>query len=88
MAWCVYIVRCKNKSLYTGITNNLERRLKQHLEGRGGYYTRSFGMEGLTYTEQCSTKSKALQRECQIKRWSRSKKLALIDGDMQLLKKL
>ena len=76
--WCVYILKCGNGSLYTGITNNLERRFKEHARGRGGHFTKSFGAKKILYSEQCADKSIALKREAQIKGWTRSEKLALI----------
>ena len=76
--WNVYILECKNKSLYTGITNNLNRRLKEHKQGKGGHYTRSFGANKLIYHETYTTKQQALKREAQIKSWTRKKKQALI----------
>ncbi len=85
--WYVYILECKNKFLYTGITNNLERRYKEHLK-RTTHYTGYNPPEKIAYKEPHLTKSQALKREAQIKRWTRRKKLALINGDLELLKKL
>ena len=79
--WYVYILECQNKALYTGVTNNIERRLKDHQAGNGGHYT-SYNRPGkILYTEVFPDRSKAENREQQIKRWSRTKKLALIKGD-------
>lgn len=86
--WHVYILKCGNGNLYTGITDNLERRFKEHARGKGGHFTKSFGAEKMLYSEQCSDKSVALKREAQIKGWTRREKLALIKGKMELLKKL
>jgi len=76
--WFVYIIECQDKSLYTGITNNLEKRFKDHLAGKGGNYTRSHKPKKLIYKEVVSSRSAALKREYQIKRWPREKKLHLI----------
>jgi putative endonuclease len=76
--WFVYILECKNKSLYTGMTSNLEKRFNAHVHGQGGRFTRSFGVTKLLYQENCATRSDALKREIQIKQWPRQKKLTLI----------
>jgi len=78
--WYVYILRCGNGSLYTGITDNLERRFKQHARGQGGHFTKAFGAEKILYSEQRRNKSSALKRESQIKSWTRTEKIALIKG--------
>ncbi len=80
--WYLYILQCANGSLYTGITNNLEKRLKAHQKGKGSWYTRVFGAEKILYTEECGDKSHAFKRELEIKRWPRKKKLMLIRGDL------
>lgn len=79
--WHIYIVRCSDNSLYTGITNNLEHRIKIHNDKKGGYYTRSRTPVKLIYEEPCDDRSKASQREYQIKTLSRKEKLALIRGN-------
>ena len=86
MPYLVYILECANKALYTGITNNLERRLEQHRSGKGGRYTSYNPGKRIRYQEKCETRSEATKREIQIKRWSRTKKLALIKGDKGFLK--
>ena len=88
IVWYVYLLECQNKDLYTGITDNLERRFARHAAGRGGHFTKSFGAKKILFSEEHSTKSEALKREAQIKGWTRKKKLALIAGDKELLKKL
>jgi len=75
--WVVYILKCENGSLYTGITNNLERRFKEHQIGKGGHYTSANRPIEIVYTEKHKTKSKALKREVEIKKWKRDKKLTL-----------
>jgi putative endonuclease len=79
--WYVYILECQDSSLYTGITNNLQRRLQEHQQGKGGCYTRSFGAKRLVYREGHPDRSQALKREAQIKGWPRSRKQALIKGE-------
>ena len=76
--WVLYILSCKDGSLYTGVTDNLERRLSQHNEGKGAKYTRGRGPLELVYTEIVSGKSEALKREHFIKKLPRSEKLDLI----------
>jgi putative endonuclease len=76
--WYVYIAQCGDDSLYTGITTDVEQRLKRHQRGRGSRYVRSKGAITLLYRELCHEKSAALRRELEIKAWSRQKKLALI----------
>jgi len=86
MPYFVYIIECSNKALYTGITNNLKRRFEQHKTGQGGHYTSYNPAVKLRYHEEYKTRSDAAKRECQIKKWSRTKKLALIKGDKGVLK--
>ena len=74
----VYILRCSDDSLYTGWTTNLERRLSEHNAGRGGRYTRMHRPVEMVFSEEHPTRSAAMQREAAIKRWNRSRKLALI----------
>jgi putative endonuclease len=76
--WFVYIVKCRNKSLYTGITNDIDRRLKAHNSGRGGSYTKAFGPVRLVWKERKKNKSYALKREIQIKNLKRAEKEVLI----------
>ena len=78
MKWIVYILECSDTSLYTGITNDLERRLEEHRTGRGAKYTKYRSPSRVRYTEYRSTKSAALTREAAIKALARSEKLALI----------
>ena len=75
----VYIIRCSDKSLYTGITNDLKRRFRQHKNKRGGHYTASHKVEKIVHTEKFGTRSGALKREAEIKSWPKKKKLALIN---------
>lgn len=75
--WCVYMLQCADGTLYTGITNDLEARLRSHAQGTGAKYTRGRGPFSVMHQECCASKSAALQREHQIKSLSRTKKLAL-----------
>lgn len=75
-----YILQCSDQSLYTGWTNNLEQRIKQHNAGKGGKYTRSRLPVRLVYYETFETKEEAMSREWHIKQLSKKDKLALIRG--------
>ncbi len=75
----VYLAECKDGSIYTGTTNDLARRLKQHQNKQGGRYTRSHAVTKILYTERFRTKSEALKREAEIKSWRREKKIQLIE---------
>jgi len=74
----IYLALCKDKTIYTGITTDLDRRLKEHQAQRGGHYTRAHQVQKILYTEEYPTRSAALRREAEIKSWKRSKKLDLI----------
>jgi putative endonuclease len=76
--WLVYMLRCRDGSLYTGITNDLPKRLEAHTAGKASKYTRSRLPVTLAYAEPRKSKSAALKREAAIKRLSRPQKLALI----------
>jgi putative endonuclease len=71
----VYILLCSDKTLYTGIAKDPQKRFLEHQLGRGGAYTRSHPPIKIIYTESCPDKSSALKREAQIKKWSHNKKL-------------
>lgn len=75
-----YIVRCSDGTLYTGWTNDLEKRMKAHNEGRGAKYTKNRRPVVLQYFEEHETKSGAMKREYEIKQLSREEKLKLIAG--------
>ncbi|MFH1036861.1 MAG: GIY-YIG nuclease family protein [Patescibacteria group bacterium] len=76
----VYIVGCKDGTLYTGISSDVSRRFREHVSGRGGAYTRAKRVKKLLYTEEWENRSAALKRESEIKSWRREKKLSLIEG--------
>ena len=73
-----YILRCGDGSFYTGWTNDLEKRVRTHQEGRGGKYTRSRLPVELIYHEEFETKEDAMRREWEIKQLTRSEKEKLI----------
>ena len=78
MMWSLYILRCRDGSLYTGITTNVEKRLEAHQSGKGAKYTRGRGPLELVYREECGDHSAALKREAEIKSLPREEKLKLI----------
>ena len=75
--WVVYILECKDDSLYTGITDDLDRRLAAHRAGKGAKYTRGRAPLILRYVEECEDHSSALRREYAIKQLTRAEKLEL-----------
>ena len=77
-AYVVYILRCGDGTLYTGCTNDLERRLAAHSSGKGAKYTRARLPVELVYQEPAPDKSQALRREAAIKALTRQQKLSLI----------
>jgi putative endonuclease len=78
--WLVYVLRCGDGSLYTGITNDLTRRLARHRAGTGSAYVRARLPVRLVYHERHTDRSAALRREAAIKRLNRVAKIALIRG--------
>jgi putative endonuclease len=74
----VYLLECEDRSVYTGISTNVERRFKEHAVGKGARYTSSKKAKRVLYTEEHPDRSSALKREAQIKRWPREKKLQLV----------
>ncbi len=78
--WVVYIVRCGDQSLYTGITKNLEQRLKAHTSGKGAAYTRTHPPIALVYHDGPFTRSEALVREAKLKRLPKPKKEELVNS--------
>ena len=79
MSWYVYMLRCGDGTLYTGVTDDVERRLAAHRAGKGAKYTRGRGPLELAYQEEVPDKSAALRREYRIKRLSRPEKEQLIE---------
>lgn len=76
--WFVYILLYSDKSYYIGISNNVQRRLIQHQNGKGGAYTRSHRPIKIVYQEQYLDKSTALKRESQLKKLTKAEKKNLI----------
>ena len=76
--WYLYILRCKDGSLYTGITTDVSRRLEEHRRGKGAKYTRGRGPLELVYREVCGTHSQALKRELEVKAMKRERKEQLL----------
>jgi len=80
----LYILLCKDGSIYTGVTNDIERRFSEHKNKKGGHYTSSHRAVKIIYKEEYPTQKEALKRERQIKGWRREKKLALINKTVSL----
>lgn len=80
----VYVLRCKDRSLYTGVTNDLDKRLRAHKAGTASKYTRSRGALWFEYTEAKRTKGSALKREAAIKKMPRGGKLLLIRSHLKV----
>jgi putative endonuclease len=79
MNWLVYMLECSDNSIYTGITNNLEERLKKHQSGNGAKYLRGRLPIKLVYKENFINRSEATKREIYIKKMSKKEKKHLID---------
>ena len=77
MPWTVYLLRCRDGSLYTGVTNDLPQRLESHRRGTASAYTRSRRPVALAYQEVASDRGSALKREAAIRRLTRAQKVAL-----------
>ena len=77
--WYLYILRCKDNTLYTGITTDVEKRFEAHQSGKGAKYTRGRGPLELVYREECGDHSAALKRELEIKALPREEKMKLIE---------
>src|SRR5215216_28872 len=84
--WFVYILRCADDSLYVGETNNVTRRLARHNNGVAAAHTAKYRPVRLVYTERYEDRDACIKRERQLKRWTRTKKEALIAGDLRALK--
>lgn len=80
MAYWVYMARCSDGSLYTGMTTDTERREKVHNSGKGAKYTRSRLPVTIVYREECADKSAALRRELEIKRLTHAQKELMVAG--------
>ena len=78
--WYLYILRCGDGTLYTGITTDVPKRLEQHRTGKGAKYTRGRSPLELVYREECGNHSEALKRELAVKKLTREQKEVLIRG--------
>ena len=76
--WYVYLLRCADGSIYTGISNDVEARLREHNRGKGAVYTRQRRPVSVIFQERHSDQGSALRREAQIKNWSKRKKEDLV----------
>ena len=81
-AWFVYVVRCGDGTLYTGISRDVEARVAKHNRGQGARYTRGRAPIALVHSERKSSHAAALRREAAIKALSRTEKIALIEGSL------
>ncbi len=88
MSGFMYILCCSNGTYYTGSTKNLERRLAQHQAGEGANHTRKYAPVELVYYEEFDRIDHAFYREKQIQGWSKKKKEALINGQLDVIPKL
>ncbi len=82
--YTVYIIECSDGTLYTGITTDVERRFKMHLNGTGARYTRARGVKRLVHSEGPYSHSEALQKEYLVKKLSRREKLTLLNSTIEL----
>ncbi len=80
MQFHIYILASRNRTLYTGVTSNLNGRLSQHLAGKGSAFAAKYNINRLVYAEETPSAADAIAREKQIKRWRRNKKIALIES--------
>ncbi len=76
--YVVYIIRCADDSLYTGITTDLVRRFEEHARGTGARYTRAHGVSEIVYSEPAANRAAASKREAAIKKLSRQEKIRLV----------
>ena len=83
MNWVVYILKCGDGSLYTGITSNIEARMLAHEDGKGAKYTKGRGPFFLAYKELCINRSEATKREMDIKKLSQQEKVKLISPNQK-----
>lgn len=83
---CVYILECSDGTLYTGWTNDIDKRFASHQSGQGAKYTKIRRPVKLVYMEQCEDKSSGLKREYEIKKMKRDTKFELIESELNKLK--
>jgi len=87
MIYYIYILLCDDKTFYTGVTSNINKRINEHLNKRV-FYTKKFSKVKIVYKEEFSSLFESRKREKQIKGWSVAKKKALIGGNKKLLVEL
>ena len=87
MKWIVYIVKCSDKSFYTGITNNLKKRLETHISGNGSKYLRGRLPIKLIYKESLANRSQASKREIEIKKLNKKEKQLIINFKNKIKKR-
>ncbi len=80
MPYYVYVLSSRSRNLYTGVTNNIHRRVWQHRQGRGSEFTSRYRIQRLVYSECFESVRSAIAREKQIKAWTRAKRVALIQS--------
>ena len=85
MRWALYIIECSDLTYYTGITTEVERRIKEHNAGKGAKYTQGRAPVKLVYTEYFENRSSASKRECEVKSLSKAKKKTLIESAKEVL---
>jgi predicted GIY-YIG superfamily endonuclease len=78
--WFIYILLCQGGSYYIGSTNDVEKRFKDHLDGHGARYTKSHKPVKVIYWEEFASKSLALKREAELKKWPKAKKVKLVQS--------
>jgi putative endonuclease len=83
MLFFVYILQCCDGSFYTGCTNNLKERMRQHENGKGAKYTKAHRPKQIAYTESHNSRGQAMKREREIKKLSHQKKLELIKSQKE-----
>ena len=86
VTWFVYLLRCSDGSLYTGISTDVARRIKTHNSGKGAAYTRMRGPAQLVWQCHAGSQSRALRLERRIKRYSRAQKEKLIAGKLEVMR--
>jgi predicted GIY-YIG superfamily endonuclease len=79
-SWFVYVLRCRDGTLYTGISRDVDARVAKHNQGKGARYTRGRGPVALVHKERKTSQAAALRREAAIKALPRQRKLALLEG--------
>jgi putative endonuclease len=85
--WFLYILECCDGSFYTGVTTDIDRRLREHQEGTASRYTRTRRPVTLAYREECGSRSLSLARECAVKSLSRRRKEELVSGGKPEIKR-